>query len=114
MTGRLATVDLDAVDRTGADGVVWALGDGDVNVNVVTLGAGGTIASHVNAEVDVVITVVGGDGVVEVDDEHVDVRPHHLLRVPRGARRAVRAGDAGIVYTTVHRARARLTLAPRR
>jgi quercetin dioxygenase-like cupin family protein len=105
----LVTVNLSAIDVGGADGAVWSLPhDGDLDANLVKLGPGGRITEHRNDEVDVVVLVVSGSAHLVVDGKAVVVRPHHLARIPKGARRSVEAGPAGVVYLTVHRARAGL------
>lgn len=102
----LETVEVAAVGDEGGDGVHWTLEvAGDLNVNVVRLGAGSAIGAHRNDEVDVVVLVQHGDGVLEVDGHPVALAPHHLAHVPRGAVRAVSAGADGITYVTVHRRR---------
>jgi quercetin dioxygenase-like cupin family protein len=105
----LITVNLAGIDVSGADGAVWSLPhDGDLDANLVKLAPGGRIPEHRNDEVDVVILVVSGSGHLVVDGKAVVVRPHHLARIPKGVRRSVEAGPAGVVYLTVHRARAGL------
>src|SRR5690606_8619359 len=57
-----------------ADGVQWSLDDStDLNVNLVRLGADGTIARHINAEVDVAVIVLAGGGTL-----HCDAAAHEL------------------------------------
>ena len=112
---RPETVDLDGVDLSGADGVVWSLPHrGDLDANLVKLGPGGRVADHRNDDVDVIVVVVGGEGAVTVDGDVRTLRPHHLVRIPKGTRRTVEAGPDGLVYVTVHRARAGLRITPRR
>jgi quercetin dioxygenase-like cupin family protein len=107
-------VDLEAVDRGGADGAVWSLPhDGDLDANLVKLGPGGSIAEHRNAELDVLVVVLAGGGDVTVDGVVHRLRPHHLVRIPKGARRSLRAGPAGLVHLSVHRARSGLGIGPR-
>jgi quercetin dioxygenase-like cupin family protein len=110
----LVTVNLAGIDVSGADGGVWSLPhDGDLDANLVKLAPGGQIPEHRNAEVDVVVVVVSGSGHLLVDGASVVLRPHHLARIPKGARRSVAAGPAGVVYLTVHRARAGLRVGSR-
>jgi quercetin dioxygenase-like cupin family protein len=111
-TGEPGVVDLDALDRRGSDGVVWSLPqDGDLNANLVKLGAGAQIAPHDNDEVDVLLVVVAGSGVAVLDGaEHV-LRPNRLLLLRKGTRRSLAAApDAELIYLTVHRARAGLRI----
>ena len=111
-TGEPGVVDLDALDRRGSDGVVWSLPqDGDLNANLVKLGAGAQIPAHDNDDVDVLLVVVAGSGVAVLDGaEHV-LRPNRLLLLRKGTRRSLAAApDAELVYLTVHRARTGLRI----
>lgn len=97
------------------DGVVWALeSSSDLNANLVRLGPGGSIGEHVNGEVDVLIVVVSGDGTLRVGDVEAPLGPDVLANVPKGTRRAVSAGHAGLAYLTVHRRRGPIDLGPAR
>lgn len=113
--GPVVVADLGDVSTAGADGVVWSLPHGsDLDANLVHLGPGGRIEGHVNHEVDVLVFVVAGAGVVDIDGEahelHVDV----VALVGRGAHRAVVAGPRGLSYLSVHRRRPGLTIGTRR
>jgi quercetin dioxygenase-like cupin family protein len=89
----------------GGDGAVWSLETDDLDANLVRLGRAGAIGEHRNDEVDVLMVVLGGDGVVTIDDTRHDVGSPTLLCVPRGTTRGIVAGDDGLVYVTVHRRR---------
>lgn len=107
-------VDLAATDTTGPSGVVWSLPHGgDLDANVVHLGAGDAIGAHVNDEVDVLISVVAGRGVLTVADTTVQLRPGVLALIPRGHRRGVAAAGDGITYLSIHRRRPGLTIGTR-
>lgn len=98
---------------TGVSGVVWSADDtGDLNVNLVQLEPGSTIAAHVNREVDVAIVVVDGTGWLEIDDDVQPLAASVLAVVPKGRRRSVRAGPRGVAYVTVHRRRGALGIRP--
>ena len=102
-------VDLSA--GTGS-GPLWAMASHDLNATLLTWPAGYAVAEHVNAELDVLVVVL--DGVVTIT---IDGAPHELsapaaLLVPRGARRAIRAGASGARYLSVHRRRGPLQIAP--
>ena len=103
--------DVDAAHGVG--GVVWKLPHaGDLDGNLVRLAAGRSIDAHVNAEVDVLMIVREGDGVLEVDGEAHRLAPTALALVPRGARRAITAGADGIAYLSIHRRRSGLGIRP--
>lgn len=89
----------------GRDGAVWSIETDDLDANLVQLGPARTIGEHRNDEVDVVIVVLGGDGLVTIDGERHEVASQTLVCVPRGTARAIVAGDDGLVYVTVHRRR---------
>lgn len=104
-----AMIDLSELAQAGAEqGVVWARETEDLDVNVVAFPAGRGVGAHVNDEVDVLLMVVAGSGVVEIEG-----RPHHLspgvmVLIPRGTRRALRSSAERLVYVTCHRRRPRL------
>ena len=79
----------------------------------VYLGAGDAIGAHVNDEVDVLISVVAGRGVLTVADTTVQLRPGVLALIPRGHRRGVAAAGDGIAYLSIHRRRPGLTIGTR-
>jgi quercetin dioxygenase-like cupin family protein len=112
-TGDVA--DLDALDLTGSDGAVWSLPHGgDLDANLVKLGAGRSVGDHRNDEVDVLLVGVGGTGVVVVDGAEHPLRPHRLVLVRKGARRHIAASpDDDLVYLSVHRARGALRIGAR-
>ena len=99
-------VDLAALARAGAaSGAPWAYGGDDLNANLVLLTAGEAIAPHVNAEVDVLLVGILGQGVVEVDDRRHALAAGQALVVPRGARRAIAGSGERFAYLTCHRRR---------
>ena len=97
-------VDLLAVAASG-DGVAWSANPDGVNVNLVVLGPGGTIATHRNDAVDVLVLVLDGLVEVDVDGDALELPAGHATVVPRGATRTLSAGAAGSRHLTVHRAR---------
>lgn len=98
--------DLGAVDTTGRPGAVWSLPHGgDLDANLVRLHPGGSIAHHVNDEVDVIVYVIAGDGELLVGDVVHPLGGDVLALVPRGAGREVRAGQLGVTYLSIHRRR---------
>ncbi len=110
-----ATVaELGTVDITGRAGVVWSLPHGaDLDANLVHLHPGGSIDSHVNDEVDVVISIIAGDGQLVIGGTSHRLRDLVVALVPKGERREIRAGSAGITYLSIHRRRAPLGITRR-
>jgi mannose-6-phosphate isomerase-like protein (cupin superfamily) len=93
----------------GAAGAVWSLAEAsDLNLNVVRFAVGDGVEAHINAEVDVVWSVVAGSGTADVDGRQVALAAGDLLYVPKGARRAIHATGGDLVYLTCHRRRAGL------
>jgi quercetin dioxygenase-like cupin family protein len=88
-----------------ARGLVWTHQGADLNANLLLFAAGDGVAEHVNAEVDVLLVGVAGDGVVEVDGRSHALGAGRLLVVPKGARRATRAVGDRFAYLTCHRRR---------
>ncbi len=96
------------------NGAVWSLPpDADLNANLVQLGPNTAIDAHRNAEVDVLVLVRSGAGEIVVDGRVSPVAADHLMLIPRGTMRAIRAGSSGLVYVTVHRARGPMTVGRR-
>lgn len=105
-------VDVGATDTTGPAGVVWSLPhDGDLDANLVHLDPGGAIPPHVNGEVDVLISVVGGRGLLIVGDTSHPLHGDVLALIPKGSRREIRADQHGLTYLSVHRRRGPLGIA---
>jgi quercetin dioxygenase-like cupin family protein len=106
-TGRPA----DLTAGTGS-GPLWGMASADLNATLLAWPPGHELAEHVNDELDVLLVVVAGAATVTIDGEpHALAAPATLL-VPRGARRAIRAGTDGARYLSVHRRRGRLQIAP--
>ena len=95
-------------------GAIGSLVGADLNVNLVRLSGDEYLEAHINAEVDVLLVGVAGAGVVELADGDQSLAPGVTLYIPKGARRAIRAGDQGLAYLTCHRRRAGLMPTVRR
>jgi quercetin dioxygenase-like cupin family protein len=110
----VVVTDLGAVPTDGDDGAVWNLPHGgDLDANLVHLGPAGIIGEHRNDEVDVLVYVLSGSGELIVDDQPFPLSGEHLALIPQGRRRSFRAGGRGLVYLSIHRRRAGLTLRSR-
>ncbi|GIW03831.1 MAG: hypothetical protein KatS3mg059_0451 [Thermomicrobiales bacterium] len=85
--------------------VAWThLGD-DLAVNVIALNPGERIAPHVNAEVDVLLVVIKGDGFITIGEREMPVHAGHLAVIGKGVVRGISAGAARLIYATCHRRR---------
>jgi quercetin dioxygenase-like cupin family protein len=83
-------------------------------VNVVAFPAGAGVEAHVNDQVDVLVVVVAGSGVAEIDGRPHQLAPGVLLIIPKGTRRALQSSADRLVYVTCHRRRPRLRPIPGR
>ncbi len=105
MTAELTVIDLSAVDLASG-GAIWSLPHGgDLDANLVRLSAGDLIADHVNDDVDVLMSVRDGAGELVVEGTTFTLSPDTLALVPRGAERRIVAGEGGLAYLSIHRAR---------
>jgi mannose-6-phosphate isomerase-like protein (cupin superfamily) len=112
----VAAVDLLALVVGSAErGPLWTHQSGDLNVNLVALDAGQSVAESVNGEVDVLLVGVAGEGVVTVEGHDVRLGASQALVIPKGTRRAITSAGERFAYLTCHRRRAGLwpTNAPR-
>ncbi|MFH8369808.1 cupin domain-containing protein [Streptomyces sp. NPDC018031] len=91
-------------DRTGA---VWRLDrpSRQLDANLVRLPAGAEVAASVESDLDVLLFVTDGSGRLETTGETQQLRPGAVVWLPRGSRRALAAGEEGLVYLTAHRRR---------
>ena len=120
--------DLDAVDTSSTSGVVavdvaalahhaeavpWSTRSTDLNVNLLHFRAGDGVASHVNAEVDVLLVGVAGEGEVLAGAATYPLRPGRVMLVPKGIVRSTRAMSEHFAYLSCHRARRGLLPVPR-
>ena len=100
------TVDLGALatgESTG--GAAWAFAGEELNANLIVFEAGEGVEAHVNAEVEVLLVGIEGEGRVTVDDREWPLRSGGLLVIPKGARRAIRSAGGRFAYLTCHRRR---------
>lgn len=100
-------------DRAGA---VWRLEpeDRELDANLISLPAGDGIAEHAGADVDVLLHVVAGSGVLHTAGDDLALEPGAVVYLPRGARRGVLAGAEGLRYLSVHRRKETRPLMPTR
>ena len=111
--GSCVVADLGRTPLGGSDGVVWHLPHGgDLDANLVRLGAGAAIDEHRNHEVDVLVYVQSGSGQVLVDGRSHPVAADHVVLVGRGASRSIEAGALGLTFLSVHRRRGPMNIGP--
>jgi len=83
-------------------GILWATASEDLNATLLDWPPGEGVDPHRNSERDVLLVVVAGDGVAEVDGEPHTLKAHSALIIPRGATRSTTAGPGGLRYLSVH------------
>jgi hypothetical protein len=110
---RPVVADLGSVDLAGRGGAVWSLPhEGDLDANLVHLNGLESIGEHANREVDVFYVVQSGAAQLVIDGVPHALREDMVALVPRGARRWLTAGPAGVTYLSVHRRRGPLGISP--
>lgn len=94
-----------ASGASDASGAVWRLVEPvrHLDANVIALPAGDAIAAHDGPDEDVLWHVIAGSGTLSTADGEVALAPGAVVWLPRGSRRAVRAGSEGLRYLSVHR-----------
>jgi mannose-6-phosphate isomerase-like protein (cupin superfamily) len=108
-------VDLGTLDTSGPSGVAWSLPHGgDLDANLVRMAPGDGVGGHVNDEVDALLFVQSGRGVLAIDGIEHELRADVVALVPKGAHRSVRAGETGLTYLSIHRRRGPLAVKTRR
>ena len=99
-----------------ASGVLWKLAEADrqLDANVVHVPAGTRIGAHREPDLDVLLLVLAGDGVLGagVEDTPQDLAAGMLMWLPHGSTRSITAGDVGLSYLTVHRRRPGMKIRP--
>lgn len=101
-----------AAGRPG-EGALWGAETEDLNATLVRWGAGKGVGAHTNDEVDVVMTILEGAGVLRIDGDEQPVEPGMVIVIPKGTEREVRA-ETGLVYLNVHRRKRKLMPTMRR
>ncbi|GAA2885846.1 hypothetical protein [Streptomyces mexicanus] len=88
-------------------GVLWKLAESgrQLDANLVRLPAGEHIGTHAEPDLDVLILVVTGDGVMDSPEGMLPLVEGVLLWLPHGSTRSITAGPQGLAYVTVHRRR---------
>ncbi|HEX5165218.1 MAG TPA: hypothetical protein VFV93_07480 [Thermomicrobiales bacterium] len=112
-TPELVTPLLELAHSASQDGPAWSQTTDDLNVNLIVLRAGHSIAEHINAEVDVLLVGIEGEGSVTIDGSHHDFASGQSVIIPKGAARSITPRGARFAYLTCHKRRAGLWPKPR-
>ena len=91
--------------RVLGPGPVWTRSSADLNVNLLSFDRGQGVPAHVNDEVDVLLVIVSGAGVLEIDGAVHPIRAGQVCLIPKGAERAIRSAGGLFAYLTCHRRR---------
>ncbi len=90
------------------NGPIWGIETEDLDATMINWQAGRSVAAHVNSEVDVVVTVLEGTGILRIDSEIFEVSGGDVFVIAKGKEREITAGDTGLRYLNVHKRRRRL------
>jgi mannose-6-phosphate isomerase-like protein (cupin superfamily) len=96
--------------RGAGVGPLWGMASTDLNATLLAWPPGHEIAEHVNAELDVLIIVLSGQGIVAVDGRRHELTAGSALLVACGTSRCIEAGPGGLRYLSVHRRRGPLQI----
>ncbi|MFD1663090.1 cupin domain-containing protein [Streptomyces caeni] len=88
-------------------GALWKLAeDGrQLDANLIHLPPGQRVGSHAEPDLDVLLLVVAGDGVLDTAQGRQRLAEGALFWLPHGSSRSLSAGEGGLSYLTVHRRR---------
>lgn len=88
-------------------GVLWKLAEPgrQLDANLIRMPAGGTIGTHTEPDLDVLVLVINGDGVMDTAEGPRQLAEGALVWLPHGSTRSMTAGRNGLAYLTVHRRR---------
>jgi quercetin dioxygenase-like cupin family protein len=96
------------VETSEARRVLWTCQTDDLNVNLLVLKGGEEVKEHVNAEVDVLLIGMDGEGRVQIDGTDNAVRAGQVLVIRKGVRRSIRCEGDRFTYLLCHRRRSGL------
>lgn len=105
---------VEPVDLLAGSGIgpLWGMASSDLNATLLSWPSGHEVAEHVNADLDVLVVVLGGAGTATVDGHPHALAAGSAILVPRGARRRIEAGGDGLRYVSIHRRRGPLQVSP--
>ncbi|WP_445189148.1 cupin domain-containing protein [Pseudonocardia sp. Cha107L01] len=105
-----ALCDVHAILAAGSvpPGIVWKMAEAgrQLDANLVSLPAGRVIDTHTECDLDVLVIVIAGTGMLTTDNGLVPLTVGELVWLPRGCTRSLAAGTHGLSYLTVHQRRA--------
>lgn len=95
-------------------GVLWKLVESgrQLDANLVRLAAGERIGTHAEPDLDVLVLIVTGEGVMRTPEGELSLTAGALMWLPHGSTRSITAGIGGLTYVTVHRRRPGMQIRP--
>ncbi|MCS3491712.1 quercetin dioxygenase-like cupin family protein [Arthrobacter sp. JUb119] len=96
------------------NGAIWKLepGQRDLDANVISLAPSGEIGEHQGPELDVVLHVFAGSGVLHTASGSIELAIGDIIYLPARSQRRFVAGEAGLGYFSVHQRKKRAGLMP--
>ncbi|MDQ1014263.1 hypothetical protein [Streptomyces afghaniensis] len=94
---------------------MWKLTESgrQLDANLVHLPAHQCVETHAEPDLDVLLLVVAGHGILGTSDRTEPLTGGALFWLPRGSTRRLTAGADGLSYLTVHRRRPGMQIRPR-
>lgn len=94
-------------DLQAPAGVLWKMAESgrQLDANLIHLSPGQRVGVHAEPDLDVLLLVVAGSGVLNGADGPHTLAPGVLLWLPHGCSRSLTAAEDGLSYLTVHQRR---------
>ncbi len=109
IVGTFAPLDLDQLrSQTELDGPLWSYTTDQLNLNLLRFRFGDGIPNHHNHEVDVLLLVLEGTGMLEIDLVQQPIAAGSIICIPRGTARSIQATSSELIYFSCHQRRAGL------
>lgn len=111
LVGEVAQVLETSVDASGS---IWKLEPHTrgLDCNIISIPPNDEIARHVGPDLDVVIVVLDGSGVLENDGETISLDEGSMVWLPKNSVRRFGAGEKGLRYFSVHTRKRGLQIGP--
>jgi mannose-6-phosphate isomerase-like protein (cupin superfamily) len=87
---------------------MWSTETEDLDATLLSWDDGGGVAPHVNSEVDVVMIVLSGSGLIRVGEEQQNLEPGAIIVIPKSVEREVRCTSGRLTYLNVHKRRRKM------
>jgi mannose-6-phosphate isomerase-like protein (cupin superfamily) len=87
---------------------MWSTETEDLDATLLSWEGEGGVAPHVNSEVDVVMIVLSGRGLVRVGEEKQSLEPGVIVVIPKSVEREVRCTSDRLTYLNVHKRRRKM------